>query len=127
MPYAQRLKAVRRGITMKLRAVWVTAIWGLLLFATLGVFELVRDRPRGLDAHNESRAIEHVCAFWKSDTGRFADCGNAYRVYVRCEDDRLRRADGADARKDAEACDNPVYGFRQREQEEVERNGHSMD
>ena len=111
---------------MKLRAAWAIAICGVLLLA-ISFFEFVRERPRGLDAHNELRAIEHVCAFWKSDSRRFADCDSAYRVYVRCEDDRLRRADRADARKDAGACENPDYRFRQREQEEIERNGHSMD
>lgn len=113
---------------MKLRAVWATAICGLLVSAvSFGVFEFVGKRPQERDAHDESRAIEHVCAFWKSDTRQFADCGNAYRAYTRCEDDRLQRPDKANARKDAGACDNPVYRFRRREQEEIEQNGHSMD
>jgi hypothetical protein len=111
---------------MKFPPLWAFAVVGVICVAFyFGVSQTVREQQQSRDLKIEAsvfRAIDHMCAPWKSDSTRFADCGNAFRAYEQCEAARAHALDREGATSDAGAtCEHPVYKFHEREQAEVEQ------
>ena len=108
----------------------------LLAVAVVGLLWIVlylsvaERAPEQQTAHNLEiersvlRAIDHECAPWKSDDAQFAECGEAFRVYEKCEVARLDTLDreGESRISDTGAvCEHPVYKFHERQQAESEQ------
>ncbi|HSY05144.1 MAG TPA: hypothetical protein VK803_04320 [Steroidobacteraceae bacterium] len=108
----------------------------LLAVAVVGLLWIVlylsvaERAPEQQTAHNLEiersvlRAIDRECAPWKSDSAQFADCGEAFRVYEKCEVARPRMLDREGESRISDAgvvCEHPVYKFHEREQAEFEQ------
>jgi hypothetical protein len=104
------------------------AVVGLLsIVLYLGVAERAPEQRTARNRETEPsvlRAIDHECAPWKSDSAQFAECGEAFRVYEKCEVARLRMLDREGESRISDAgvvCEHPVYKFHEREQAEFEQ------
>jgi hypothetical protein len=113
---------------MKLPPLLAVAVVGLLCIVFyLGVAERAREQQTARNLEIERsvlRAIDHECAPWKSDSAQFAECGEAFRVYEKCEVARLRMLDREGEGRISDAgvvCGHPVYKFHEREQAEFEQ------
>jgi hypothetical protein len=104
------------------------AVVGLLsIVLYLGVAERAPEQRTARNRETEPsvlRAIDHECAPWKSDSAQFAECGEAFRVYEKCEVARLGTLyrEGESRISDTGVvCEHPVYKFHEREQAESEQ------
>jgi hypothetical protein len=113
---------------MHFPALLAAAVIGLLsIILYLGVAERAPEQQAARTRETERsvlRAIDHECAPWKSDSAQFAECGEAFRVYEKCEVARLGtlyREGESRVSDTGVVCEHPVYKFHEREQAESEQ------
>lgn len=111
----------------KLSSSYLISVGGVALFcwvAYTGISNETRKQvaARQLEIERSAvRAIDHVCAPWKEDGAQFSECGDAFRVYEKCELVRLQMLErNGDMSARGVVCEHPVYQFHAREQQEID-------
>jgi hypothetical protein len=105
---------------------WITV--GVLALMGVGVYLAISDHAQKEAAARQLeiersvvRAIDHMCAQWKTDRPQFSACGEAFRMYEKCEAGWSRMLEHEGITNDAGiACEHPIYQFHAREQKEIE-------
>jgi len=100
----------------------VSAVIGVGVYLGISGRAREQEETRQVEiARSEDRAVDHMCAQWKTDRAQFSDCGGAYRIYEKCEAAMARMLEREGITNAAGvACEHPVYQFHAREQKEIE-------
>jgi hypothetical protein len=91
----------------------------------------VRERAGAEHAQRQrytSLEIDRMCGEWKTDEGKFSDCGQAYRYWRACEKVWLETRQRLDIGEAGDVvCEHPVYLFHAQQQARAEAALHSLD